>query len=72
MMTNDNLDTDVFVPEKFVMHKELLIRLPNFGWGIRLPAKQLASAIREGRIHPNVILNNAVVGILNETAVERV
>jgi hypothetical protein len=70
MLNNKPIHAEVFIPEKFVLHREILTKVPGFGWGIRMAAVDLPLAIRQNRVHANAVLMNAVVGIINETAME--
>ena len=72
MLNNKPLQAEVFIPEKFVMHREILTNVPGFGWGIRMSRDELPLAIRQNRVHANAVLMNAVVGIINETAMEQI
>lgn len=64
------MNPEIFVAEKYVLHKEILVNLRGYGWGIRIPADKLGSYILQKRVHPNLILNRDFVTIIHETAVK--
>lgn len=65
------IDPELFIPEKYVTQREILIHLPGYGYGIRIPAKDLGRAILDKRIHPNIIVNREFTAIIHETAMPK-
>ena len=49
---------DVFVPERFLKHKEFLVELNN-EWGLVMKASELGPSVKSGRIAAEVITNRA-------------
>jgi hypothetical protein len=61
-------DPELFIPEKYVNHKEILVQIDGYGYGIRIPAKDLGKAILDKRIAAQIIANRDFVAIIHETA----
>jgi hypothetical protein len=69
LLEQEALPATVFIPEKYLTHKEVITNLLGFGWGITLPAAELGQAIRSGRVHYSVLPNN-FIAVIHETAID--
>lgn len=67
-MTLDRNVQQVFIPERYVLHLDLLVKTKDYGMGVMIPAAELQEYISSNRVHANVILNHDVVYVLRETA----
>jgi len=54
---------EVFIPEIYVSRRCLLTHVDGYGYGYRLHYKDLTNAIKDGRIHPNVLSARDVIVI---------
>jgi len=62
-------DPELFIPEKYVTQKEILIQVQGYGYGIRIAANELGKAILEKRVAAQIIANRDFVAIIHETAI---
>lgn len=51
----------IFIPEKYLKHKEFLITLAGHGMGIEIEASQLGLFIKMGRIASEILPDNYIV-----------
>ena len=58
-----------FIPEKYVLYMDMIVLTDDYGRGVMIEADQLSDLIKQGRIHPNVVLNREVVYIMKESAI---
>lgn len=63
-----NSGEQVFIPERYVNMLELLVEVPKYGRGILIASADLSEFIKMGRVHANVIVNHAVVYVIEQTA----
>lgn len=68
-MTQAPLPATVFIPEKYLKHREFLVEVVGYGWGIEIEAAALREAIQSGRVAKEV-LPFGFVAIIHETAME--
>jgi len=61
-------EQQVFIPEKYVTHLELLVQTDEYGRGIMVKSSELNHEIASGRISGNVIINRDAVYILKEVS----
>lgn len=69
MSTPVGAPATVFIPEQYLTHKEFLIEVVGYGWGIEIHAADLPEAIRSGRVAKEV-LPFGMVAIIHETAIK--
>lgn len=63
------IDPDVFVPERYVRTKEILVPFMNLGLGVIVPLPELHQGILEKRFAAELILNRDFTVVIHETAV---
>jgi hypothetical protein len=63
------IDPDVFVPEKYVRTKEILVPFMNLGLGVIVPLSDLHKGILQKRFATELILNRDFTVVIHETAV---
>lgn len=61
--------TTLFIPEKYLTHREVISELYGHGWGIQIPADELGLFIRSGRIAVSILPDN-FIAVVHETAVK--
>ena len=52
---------EVFIPERYLLHKEILVCVEGLGYGMVVTIPDLPGLMRAGRVHSKVISDNAQV-----------
>lgn len=67
----ESLELELFIPEAYVKHNDILVYVPGHGYGIRIPASELRNNIMSGRVAAQIIVDRKSVAIVHETAVPK-
>ena len=61
-------EQQVFIPERYLTHMELLVETKEHGRGIMVKAAEINKEITSGRVHGNVVIDRAAVYVTKEVS----